>query len=624
MVSRYVLTVPFCVVLSMPVTAQRVRGAVRDAAIDVSVPGAVVSLLDSAGHTAGRTITDAAGRFDFRGSVTATRIRVLRIGYRPVELDIRAHDTSALVIAMVRLPALLRTISVSERSICPGQDADPVALNLWEQARAGLVSSVVAREASPAIVTTVTYRRELSIPGRRPIHDETRTNQGRTTRPFSAVAPASKFAAEGYMVESNGGRSFFAPDADVLIDESFTATHCLQPQVGDSAHEGQLGLAFAPAQRRDGIVDVTGVIWLRKAEPRLESVDFQYTDLEPAVMRAGAGGRLEFQTASNGITFIGRWSIRIPIAEAARPANRFAPRTAVPSRRRTENDEVTVSATSESGGAVTIANWPDGTVWLAPSIDVVADRSPGPSANLVGDVTDAASSAPVAGAEILLPALGRRATTDSAGHFQFSKVVPVTPGPVVIQVRHVGYVPVIDTLALNERAPRTYALARVQRLDTVTAVGHAHPYVSPTLRAFEERRRIGSGTFIDDSVLRASEGSRLADVLALRVPGLQTLKVDTRTFAASRRDQRTGKFAMLPAGGRRRDNIPNACFSTVYLDGILLFEMAMSRPTDPPPNLSEYLVSDLGAIEFYGGNAAVPVQFKTSECGTLLLWTRER
>ena len=42
----------------------------------------------------------------------------------------------------------------------------------------------------------------------------------------------------------------------------------------------------------------------------------------------------------------------------------------------------------------------------------------------------------------------------------------------------------------------------------------------------------------------------------------------------------------------------------------------------PPPNLDDFSVSTLAGVEYYAGGAALPPQFKSSGCGTLLLWTR--
>jgi hypothetical protein len=123
--------------------------------------------------------------------------------------------------------------------------------------------------------------------------------------------------------------------------------------------------------------------------------------------------------------------------------------------------------------------------------------------------------------------------------------------------------------------------------------------------------------------LRANDDHRLADVLRVHAPAMRVLAVRGDAYATSGRDTRTGQFA-LRGGVNRKGNAPAACYATVYLDGAMLFDLALSPADEQPPNLSDIQVSRLGAIEYYGGGGAVPAQFRSSECGTLLLWSREK
>src|SRR6185437_6417194 len=132
------------------------------------------------------------------------------------------------------------------------------------------------------------------------------------SRPFLSSASAAIFAKRGYMVEDRTGRTFDAPDADVLLDESFAATHCFHFQRADGAHRGQFGLAFTPvpSRNRDTLVDVTGTIWIDGVTPEIRTLDFLYTALEPAAADMKSGGHIEFRTMSNGIAFVQRWFLR--------------------------------------------------------------------------------------------------------------------------------------------------------------------------------------------------------------------------------------------------------------------------------------------------------------------------
>ena len=181
----------------------------------------------------------------------------------------------------------------------------------------------------------------------------------------------------------------------------------------------------------------------------------------------------------------------------------------------------------------------------------------------------------------------------------------------------------MDTIALVPRGQvrKRYQLTRLTQLEAVQSVA-TRRHLSPGLNGFEERRLLGFGTFIDDSTLRRSDDRRLAEVLAARLTGLRVLATRNATYAASGRDSRTGKYAIL-GGGKGRGDVPPACYATVYLDGTLVFDMTMSDAASPP-NLNEHSVADLGGIEFYAAGASTPSQFKTGECGTLILWTREK
>ncbi len=54
----------------------------------------------------------------------------------------------------------------------------------------------------------------------------------------------------------------------------------------------------------------------------------------------------------------------------------------------------------------------------------------------------------------------------------------------------------------------------------------------------------------------------------------------------------------------------------------MLFDLNTTDSRTPPPNLSDFAGAQLGGVEYYPGNAARPPQFRASECGVLLLWSR--
>jgi len=63
----------------------------------------------------------------------------------------------------------------------------------------------------------------------------------------------------------------------------------------------------------------------------------------------------------------------------------------------------------------------------------------------------------------------------------------------------------------------------------------------------------------------------------------------------------------------------------IFLDGVKIFGQGPDK-NETPPNLDELLVRNLEAIEFYSSPSRTPPEFQTltAQCGTLVIWTRQR
>ncbi len=327
--SRWLGAVLVAVIARTP-HAQQVRGVVRDSIAGTPLAGSVILILDSAGVASGRAIADVAGRFAFARRSTSLIVRVNRIGYHPREVSIPpGQGDFSIDLAMARIPPLLDAVRVTDRELCPGSSDRGAAFLLWEQVRTGLLAQIVANDKGAAMAHALTFRRRVTPTDRVIQTQSIEPRSGRSIRPFVAAASAATFATEGYIEEDAGGRTFRAPDSEVLLDESFAATHCFHLQPADAAHAGEIGLAFAPRPDRHTIVDVSGVIWIDDAIRELRSFDFLYTELEPAAMRAEAGGHMVFATAPNGVSFIERWIMRLPVLTAPSSLSSTAPATNV-------------------------------------------------------------------------------------------------------------------------------------------------------------------------------------------------------------------------------------------------------------------------------------------------------
>ncbi len=411
--ARRTIAFALALVLSAPVArdalAQRVTGTVRDSISDAPVVGAVVWLTDSTGTSLARTIGDASGSFNMLRSRGATRLHVVRIGYRPRDLSLAGADT-ANVIKLEAIPAFLAAVTATDRRMCPGDPGSLAGFDLWEQARAALLASVVSRETHPPRVRLISFSRTRDPVFDKVKQEETHMKEMLVERSYVAARPAWAFAYQGYMREEGAGdRVYYAPDNETLLDPSFAGTHCLQMARNDRRHPDQVGIAFEPVddEERDTLVDVSGVLWLDRKTPALRSLEFRYTNLEPEARESG--GEIIFRIMPNGASMIERWMIRTSVISVD-----FDPRFNGPNRRplpRPLRRNARRIAMHEAGGEVASVEWNDGTKWH------------GTLPRITGVLTDTAGK-PVEGARVWMMKTTDTVSTDSAGRFELPYVTP--------------------------------------------------------------------------------------------------------------------------------------------------------------------------------------------------------
>ncbi len=422
--------------------AQQVQGVVRDSVSGFAVPGAVVTVLDANGAVSARTLTDQAGRFAVAVPAGPARLRVIRIGFRP--RDVRLPATPAdrarsIEVRMASLPALLTGVRVSGRSICPGSEDRTGALALWDQARAGLLATVVVRQTKPGDMNLLEFVTDEDPDSRLVLRQTLQHVVGSTGRPFVAVNQAAGFAEHGYMERDAANKlTFFAPDADVLLDPAFARTHCFRAMQDSVKHPDEVGLGFepAPGQRPDGFVDVAGTLWMTSSHPALRTLDFTFTGLDPAYRRAGIGGTLHFRSMPNGLVYIDRWSMLLPAISAKAPPRSPFP-GATPPGWPPDNAlrDVRVTQISLTGGVVVSASWPDGT------------HAETPLGTVTGVVRDRGGHS-LAGVYVYLDGTPMEARTDSTGRFTMA---PVLPGRYGLDVVDSLYAPFIDPRKASRR-----------------------------------------------------------------------------------------------------------------------------------------------------------------------------
>lgn len=338
--------------------SQEVRGTVRESVSRQPIPGAVISLLDSAGRTLGRNITDERGQYRLAASPATTQLRFIRIGFRPLTVALARSGTGVdtVDVVMTTLPTMLDPMTVSANG-CPRRDDAGAALGLLQQARASLLNSVVAREANPGRVVRLRFQRTMDGTSDRIARQVVRADSSdQSASPFSAVRSASEFVRAGFVKEEAGGSVFYAPDADALLDDAFMAGYCFRLVAPDRDHRTEVGLGFSAPNRARGRVDIDGVLWVDTTQRQLRRLEFLYVGLDRSLASADPGGRLSFHDMANGVIIIDRWSLRLP---GVREDSTYDNRTQAYTRRRWLEVQ-------ETGGEVAHIEWPSGLAWDAP------------------------------------------------------------------------------------------------------------------------------------------------------------------------------------------------------------------------------------------------------------------
>jgi hypothetical protein len=431
------------VALAVRVDAQELRGTVSDSTARQPIPGVVLLLLDSNGATLGRNITNERGEFRVALAAGMQRVRFIRIGFRPreVAIPVAENGTAKLDVAMRALPTMLEAVRVSANAKCPQRDDSDVALALLEQARAGLLATIVARDANPAAIVRLGFDRKLD--GDRIISQTVRVDSiARGAKSFSAALAAADFVARGFMSDSGGSQLFYGPDAEILLDERFSANYCFRIADTDRSRPTQIGLAFSVAQRVRTRVDIDGTLWIDTVARALRDIEYRYLGLDTRTNSVRPGGRISFREMPNGVVLIDRWTMRLPTVE---------------------RDYVMVGSheqvrewfrPTESGGELVRAAWPGNYTWR------------GSLATISGTVGTSGGQSP-AGIVLHLPGTPYRATTDSTGRFEFTDVLP---GPYTLSIDDPNLaslgleIPVGDTVtAIRDSVVRRSIAARSVR-----------------------------------------------------------------------------------------------------------------------------------------------------------------
>ena len=480
-----------CVAALAPVgalEAQIIRGAVTERATNAPLDGVVLSVLDTRDTVVVQVLSNEGGGFEIRLPSAGTySIDVKRIGVRRVRLGpftIDAGETRRLDVAVEPLPAVLSSVRITGRTSCVrNPDTNAKTAALWEDARAALTASVISRTLNTGTDSVIRFERKLDVSTWRVLYETRRKVSASLDRPFRSL-PAEVLSIGGYVtVNQDGSTDYYAPDAEVLLSDTFLTDHCFRIQRGTIEHVGEVGLAFEPVPQRK-IPDVKGVLWMNEKTNELRTLEFTYSWLPNDVRTVDYGGTVSFFRMPGGRWIIRNWRIRMPEFGHVRadPGQIAYARSGRP----------TVVRISEEGGAVPL----------------------GALLNLAGRVHgtvvfDTVSRRPIPGITVALEGTSDSTRTAMDGTFELPFI---QPGSYTVVLRHAA----LDSLGVHN-------LGEVIDVDAGKATMVALRFPSNdelALRMCGVSVNFGSQSVIRFIVIDQASGKPLANTTALfsRVP----------------------------------------------------------------------------------------------------------
>ncbi len=301
--------------LAAPLAAQAVEGIASAGGAPVGY--ALVVLVDSAGREVGSTLSDAGGRFTLRAPAPGShRVAVRRIGQRNWISEPLALGTAVQPLALdlpdqpVSLPDL-RPEATGRCRVRPALGAATAAL--LDAARTGLgVAEATTRQGS--IHARVETRLRFLDPALEVVSEEHATATGRLEWPFASL-PAESAAVAGFVGPvREGGPDYYGPDASLLGADWFLDTYCFDLVLPEAPGDTLVGVSFLP-ERSSPRTDLRGTLWLDRRTLAFHRLEFRWVGLGAWVPSESAGGDLGFAPLPGGGLLLGRWWVRVPLAD---------------------------------------------------------------------------------------------------------------------------------------------------------------------------------------------------------------------------------------------------------------------------------------------------------------------
>jgi hypothetical protein len=296
--------------------AQSVRGRAIDSGSGAVVPGVLLQLRSGDSAVVAGTVTDQGGRFVLRAPAAGTyRIHAERIGYEDWDsspLELRTGQSVSRTLPLPTRPVALESLRVEATTRCrilAEQGAD--TRRVWNEVHKALSLTVLSERIGLHTYVIRSFDRTLDPRTGFVRFDSTSVDTMRTVEPFTAVSPDT-LARRGFVVgKEPGSRTYYAPDARVLLSRSFLDTHCLALGPGrDVRDEHWIEVRFEPVPGRS-MPEVSGALWLAASRAELRQLDFHYVNLA-GPGRGRLGGHVEFTRMAAGGWIVSRWMLRLP------------------------------------------------------------------------------------------------------------------------------------------------------------------------------------------------------------------------------------------------------------------------------------------------------------------------
>jgi carboxypeptidase family protein len=435
--------------------AQTATGSITDSVSHQPIRGAIVFGLDASGASLGRTLSNGNGYYRLALGAGVRRVRVVHIGFRPRIVPLPPGDSAIarLDISLAPLPTMLEPVRATEAARCPRRSNPAAALALWDQARTGLLATIVAREVDAPQVKRLHFERAMDGNSERIASQSVYVDSlPASSRPFAAVRSGADFARLGFRAAD--GETFLAPDADVLLDDAFAEAYCFALASVPTSRPHAAGLEFFAAQHVDGRTDIRGILWIDTLTRRLSDLEFHYVGFKRAIESRHPGGMVSFEEMPNGTVLIDRWYLRL-VGSRSDATTSDESADLPPS----VSGEIVVH---EVGGELARATWTDGSQWRAPL-------------GTVRGVLTRDGKAVRTGVRVALHNTSYATATDSLGRFEIRDLLP---GPYRMYVSD----PELAAFGFVEDTTVTFIAARDSVVSGPFAVASLDDYLAASCR----------------------------------------------------------------------------------------------------------------------------------------------